>query len=178
MLPAGVKPAKAGKAFRLGSHATRIRDHVLPPTQNFNDTSFLFHLCLCHIFFTTSPHHAQLLQRNSKWSRAVKENRLTAGQIECVHVLEWMLTLRVLLKLSKRSLALCGETASEFTSLFSASLTFDNYQTSHIPRCRAAMPFTRDGWVVSMISVVQYLISDSVWTFVGRSTSSVQLFHR
>ena len=45
MLPAGVKPVKAGKAFSLGSHAMRIRCHALPPTQNSNDTNFLVHSC-------------------------------------------------------------------------------------------------------------------------------------
>lgn len=37
----GAKPVTAGEAFRLGLHAMRIRDHALPPTQNY-DTSFFF----------------------------------------------------------------------------------------------------------------------------------------
>jgi hypothetical protein len=39
--PAGAEPVTAGEAFRLGLHAMRIRDHALPPTQNY-DTSFFF----------------------------------------------------------------------------------------------------------------------------------------
>jgi hypothetical protein len=39
--PAGAKSVTAGEAFSLGSHAMRIRDHALPPTQNY-DTSFFF----------------------------------------------------------------------------------------------------------------------------------------
>ena len=37
----GAEPVTAGEAFRLGSHAMRIRDHALPPTKNY-DTSFFF----------------------------------------------------------------------------------------------------------------------------------------
>ena len=42
----GAEPVTAGEAFRLGSHAMRIRDHALPPTQNY-DTSFFFLIVCC-----------------------------------------------------------------------------------------------------------------------------------
>ena len=44
--PAGAKSVTAVEAFRLGSHAMRIRDHALPPTQNY-DTSFFFLIVCC-----------------------------------------------------------------------------------------------------------------------------------
>jgi hypothetical protein len=52
--PAGAKPVTAGEAFRLRLHAMRIRDHALPPTQNY-DTSFFFLHRVLSVLVTFSP---------------------------------------------------------------------------------------------------------------------------
>jgi hypothetical protein len=56
--PAGAKPVTAEEAFRLRLHAMRIRDHALPPTQNY-DTSFLLPSS-CVVSLGHFPSHSTL----------------------------------------------------------------------------------------------------------------------
>ena len=52
----GAEPVTAGEAFRLGSHAMRIRDHALPPTKNY-DTSFFLDCAVSSCQFPSRPIH-------------------------------------------------------------------------------------------------------------------------